>query len=585
MLSIARPLVIGVSLLIAIWTAYDMYMRTGQQQLWGYRPLLLFGALLVLFHGIVRPIGRPSATLLKLSTLSGLLLGLGFPGILPLPILLFAGFVPLLLLEDTISKSDMPGKGRKVFRYSYHSFLLWNILSTFWVANTALAAGVVAIMLNSLFMALVFTAFHHTRRVMPRVGMLAFIVYWISFEYLHFNWEISWPWLALGHGFSQFPQFVQWYEYTGTFGGTLWVLLGNLLLFTLWRKSSAPVLPTIRLTLWIVLPAAFSAWIYAHYEEDTSRTIKVALVQPNYEPHYEKFAIPEQLQMDRFLAMSAQVVDSTVNYLLWPETSFGYVETRALEAYPAVLRLREFLADFPSLKLITGLDAYHVFLPGEAHSRAVRRTDRGNGQVMYFEVLNAAAQFSGESSETPIYRKSKLVPGPEILPYREIFGVFKPIIEQVQGTVSGVGTQAARGTFNSSSGVIAPVICYESVFGEYFTGYIRKGAQAAFIMTNDGWWDNTSGHRQHLWIGRLRAIETRRSIARAANTGISGFINQRGDVLQASGYGEQAVLTQAIALSDQLTFYVRWGDVIARISLFTTLILLLNSISRHWQRK
>jgi len=204
---------------------------------------------------------------------------------------------------------------------------------------------------------------------------------------------------------------------------------------------------------------------------------------------------------------------------------------------------------------------------------------------MYFEVLNAAAQFSGESSETPIYRKSKLVPGPEILPYREIFGVFKPIIEQVQGTVSGVGTQAARGTFNSSSGVIAPVICYESVFGEYFTGYIRKGAQAAFIMTNDGWWDNTSGHRQHLWIGRLRAIETRRSIARAANTGISGFINQRGDVLQASGYGEQAVLTQAIALSDQLTFYVRWGDVIARISLFTTLILLLNSISRHWQRK
>jgi apolipoprotein N-acyltransferase len=585
MLKIARPLVIGITLLIAIWTAYDMYMRTEQQLLWGHRPLLLFGALLILFHGIFSPSGRKPSLPLRLSTLSGLMLGLGFPGILPFPLWLFAGFVPLLILEEHISQGDLPGKGRQVFRYSYQAFLVWNILSTFWVANTALAAGVVAIMLNSLFMALVFTAFHHTRRIMPRIGLLAFVVYWISFEYLHLNWEISWPWLTLGHGFSQFPQLVQWYEYTGVFGGTAWVLLGNVLLYTLWCKRSTPLLPAIRFALWLLLPAAFSAWIFANYEEDTSNMARVAIVQPNYEPHYEKFDIPETDQMDRFLTLSGDVLDSTVNYLLWPETSFGYVETRAIEGYPAVMRLREFMADYPSLKVITGLDAYHIFLPGEEHSRAVRRTDRGNGQVMYFEVLNAAAQFSGESPETPIYRKSKLVPGPEILPYREIFGVFKPIIEQVQGTVSGVGTQAQRSTFNSSSGRIAPVICYESVFGEYFTGYIRNGAQTAFIMTNDGWWDNTAGHRQHLWIGRLRAIETRRSIARAANTGISAFINQRGEVLQASGYGEAAVIKGDIALNDRLTFYVRWGDIIARIAVFTSLILLLNSLSRRLQRK
>ncbi|MBK8704010.1 MAG: hypothetical protein IPN33_10570 [Saprospiraceae bacterium] len=132
--------------------------------------------------------------------------------------------------------------------------------------------------------------------------------------------------------------------------------------------------------------------------------------------------------------------------------------------------------------------------------------------------------------------------------------------------------------FNSGKAGIGPAICYESVFGEYFTGYIRKGAQAIFIMTNDGWWDNTAGHRQHLWYASLRAIETRRSIARAANTGISAFVNARGDISQPTAYGEQAAIRQKITLSDQRTLYVKWGDMIARIAIFLALLWLLNTI-------
>jgi apolipoprotein N-acyltransferase len=428
-----RILCIAISILGAAWAGYSMYHRTGEQLLWGHRPLLLFLALWALVQGLLA--GRKNGAIgwrqMGLSSLSGLLLGLGFPGIVPAPLLMFVGFVPLLWLESEISNSEGKGKGRRVFLHSYNAFLLWNILSTWWVANTALAAGIVAMALNSLFMALVFTAFHHTKHRMPRIAGAAFMAFWMAFEYLHLNWEITWPWLTLGNAFAQFPALVQWYEFTGVFGGSLWILAGNWLIFRAWKQRddrAALRSSVVKIALWLFIPLAVSLWQYFSYKEQGDKTVQVALVQPNYEPHYEKFDIPEDVQMQRFLELSASITDANTDYLVWPETSFGYVETRSMESYPAVVQLRGFMAKYPQLKVIAGIDAYHIFLPGEPHSKAVRSSSSGGG-TMFFEVLNAAAQFSNESEEVQLYRKSKLVPGPEILPYRRFFGIFEPVIK------------------------------------------------------------------------------------------------------------------------------------------------------------
>jgi apolipoprotein N-acyltransferase len=210
----------------------------------------------------------------------------------------------------------------------------------------------------------------------------------------------------------------------------------------------------------------------------------------------------------------------------------------------------------------------------------VREQVRRPGDTMYYEILNAAIQIDPSTREVPLYRKSKLVPGPEILPYRRIFFFMKPLIDKLEGTTAGVGTQPERSVFSSDAGKVAPAICYESVFGEYVTGYIQKGAQAIFIMTNDGWWDNTAGHRQHLYFASLRAIETRRAIARSANTGISAFVNQRGDILQPTRYDEPIAIKGSIRFNDSITFYIRWGDAVARIALFTSILFLLNTFVR-----
>jgi len=106
-----------------------------------------------------------------------------------------------------------------------------------------------------------------------------------------------------------------------------------------------------------------------------------------------------------------------------------------------------------------------------------------------------------------------------------------------------------------------------------------------FIITNDGWWKNTPGYHQHLSFARLRAIETRRSIARSANTGISCFINQRGDVLQATNWWVATSIKGTINANDEITFYVKAGDYIARISLFVAALILLQLISVWLMKK
>ena len=140
-------------------------------------------------------------------------------------------------------------------------------------------------------------------------------------------------------------------------------------------------------------------------------------------------------------------------------------------------------------------------------------------------------------------------------------------------------TQTERTVFTNDSGWgVAPVICYESIYGDYVADYIRNGANVIFIVTNHGWWGNTPGHRQHLQYASLRAIETRKDIARSANTGISAFIDQKGMIHQATSYWEPAVIRQDVLFNDYTTFYIRYGDIIGRVCILLAIVTLLITI-------
>jgi apolipoprotein N-acyltransferase len=181
-----------------------------------------------------------------------------------------------------------------------------------------------------------------------------------------------------------------------------------------------------------------------------------------------------------------------------------------------------------------------------------------------------------------------LVTGVEKMPHKEILGFLENLVVELGGAMRSNGTQEFREAFASpQDGTrVAPVICWESIFGEYVTDYVGEaGANFLFIVTNDGWWKNTPGHRQHNSYARLRAIETRRSVARSANTGISSLINQRGEELARIGWWERSGLRGTLNSNDHITFYVKHGDFIGRIAVLLAVILLLYSISIRYIKR
>jgi apolipoprotein N-acyltransferase len=522
--------------------------------------------------------------LLLLSLLSGLLLtpawyewGNG--------LILAVALIPLLFVEDYLDDHKSEFGSRVFFRYASLTFLVWNIATTWWIVNAALVGVIAAVLINTLMWSLVAWFFHIAKRKLgPQLGYLSLILFWISWEFLYHNAEISWPWLSLGNGFAYNIRLIQWYEYTGIMGGTLWVLVLNVLIFILIKNYRAGIskqkllAQSIFILIILLGPITISLVRFKTYvEKPAPKTVVV--IQPNIDP-YEKFvSIPSQEQTMVQLTEAARVADGTVDYFVAPETSINNnIWTDQIEMVPDVIMIRHFLTIYPKAAYVPGIQCYKRYLPGEKLSENAREIP---GTGTYYESFNAAIQLDS-TKNVPVYFKSKLVSGVEKMPYARYLRFLEKLTLKLGGTMRGWGTQNYRGVFFSAgdSTGVSPVICYESVYGEFVAGYVKNGANLLFVITNDGWWGDTPGYHQHAAYSSLRAIETRRSIARSANTGISCLINQRGEVLQKLGWWKRGALKGVLNKNDAMTFYVKNGDYIGRSACYISLLVILLFITR-----
>ncbi|MEO5570358.1 MAG: apolipoprotein N-acyltransferase [Bacteroidia bacterium] len=521
---------------------------------------------------------------LFLSLLSGVLLFLAWPqnGFAPL---LFISWIPLLIVEDYFYK-ERKIKSKKLFGLSYLVFLTWNVLTTWWVWNATDIGSITAFVCNALFMTLVFMLFHFTRcKTGNVIGYISLPVYWISFEYIHLQWDLSWPWLTLGNGFASYYKWVQWYEYTGILGGSLWVLVVNILLFKIFFQSKAFnfKLQAIFTVAIVIFPIIFSLIRYNSYKE-TSHPVNIAIVQPNIDPYNEKFSgLTSHDQLIKLLQLSSTVTDTSTAYLVAPETALASsIWENDLHSHPDIKFLRSFIKAFPKLNVVIGASTARLYDDGKPHSPTARKfTNRPE----FYDVYNTALQLDNFSDSIQVYHKSKLVPGVEKMPYPQLFGFLEKLSINLGGASGSLGSEKEPFVFTSKDSIkIAPIICYESVYGDYVSHYVRKGAQLLFIITNDGWWGNTPGHRQHLVYGRLRAIEMRRSIARSANTGISCFINQRGDISQPTKYWEDDAIKSTLNANNGMSFYAKHGDGFFKIFCWTSLLFLGYSLLKKYRK-
>lgn len=522
--------------------------------------------------------------LLLLSLLSGILLAVAWPlnGFTPL---IFVALVPLFFVQQHLGDTGKRG----MLWYAWLAFLIWNALTTWWIWNATHTGAVVAIILNSLFLALVFQIFHLSKKWLfnNSRGFFILILYWISWEYFNMNWDLSWPWLTLGNVFASKHLWIQWYEYTGVMGGSLWILCANVLAFNIIRYFLAKqkqwaFVNIILMVLLIAVPVIISLNIYHHYKE-TKNPVNVVVVQPNTDPYTEEFNLPPSVLIQRNLKLAREKVNDSTDYVVFPESTIQEeIWEGSLNRSQSLKTLRRYVMKHPNLSMVIGASTFRWLKPGEKRTNAARLYRKG----LYYYAYNTAF-YIDHSPFIQVHHKSKLVPGVEEMPSWFILKPLEHFAINLGGVVGTLKEDNHISLFtNDSSGTkIATMICYESVYGDFVRQYVNQGAQIIFVITNDGWWGNTPGYKQHFSFAVLRAIETRRDVAQSSTTGYSGFVDQRGDVLQRSEYGKPAVLSQTMNLNDKLTYYMKKGDYLAHITSFFSILIVLASIVQGFLKK
>lgn len=513
-----------------------------------------------------------------LAVLSGLLMALSFPEIGNLNLLMGVAWVPLLMMEHKLK--DSKRAGMKIFLLSYLTFVIYNTHTSFWIYFADPIASFMAFFANALLMAITFWLFYFTKKhVGEKQGYIGFVFFWLAFEYQHYNWDLSHPWLTLGNVFANLPELVQWYEFTGALGGSMWLLVVNLLIFG-WillrlkqqREYKREKVFVIVLAAWLFIPMVYSVIRYATYSEEIN-PIEVIVSQPNVDPYTEKFGddmLAYDEQLDSVVRPVSKLITDKTKFVLAPETAiaFDFQESEFQRGQPYFDFLDSALQSWNGPDLLIGASTYKIF--NTKKSVASRPLSDGR----FWESYNTSIHMGLDKTPKFIH-KSKLVLGVEKIPFIGVLPFMERFAMDMGGASGTLGIESQAVNFSTNEITFASLICYESIYGDWVASFVRNGAQVLFIITNDGWWGNTPGYRQHFQFARLRAVETRRSIARSANTGSSGFINQRGDVLQKSEYDIQLAMRDEINLNNVLTPYVVHGDLIGRISWLATVLILI----------
>ena len=508
-------------------------------------------------------------------------------------ILALFGLIPLLSMERIATMLQK----KRIWLYHYSAFVLWNAITTFWVCNATLGGGLFAVFANALQMSVIFGLFRWSKRKF--YGALPYIflaVSWIAWERFYFDAEISWPWLVLGNSFARSIWAIQWYEVTGALGGSLWVWICNLGLFGFmvslsdgsWIRFNikAKAAAVIGYSAILIVPFIISGRIGKEYQDsmDSPQMLETVIIQPNIDPYNKFKAMTQDQQNAIFIRQAADRLsyrknDSTSSplLLLAPETFTNDIIVGRYDRSLTWRRFTSFLKEYPNVNLLFGASSYdYINAPLRPSATA-----RNVGEDLWVESHNSALM-TDYTGRTEIFHKSKLVVAVEKTPYPSIFCRLDDILGGVMGRCVGqdeISLLNVCGT-NGEMIPIGCAVCYESVYGEYYTDYIRKGAKAMTIITNDAWWGNTPGYRQHLSYASLRAIETRRAIARCANTGISAIISPSGKIVASTEWWKPDVLEGRIPLRDDITFFVSHGDITGRVCTFLFVMLLLALVVR-----
>ena len=527
--------------------------------------------------------------------LSGVLLGLSFPPFgLVGGFLAFFALVPLLIaLEDTV-------RLRNAFTRGYLAMFVLTMIATYWVGGWKgegsvdpflMIAGVALDFVHPLFLFVPILLYDVTRRRFGRIAaLIALPMYWIGFEYWHSTGDFSFPWLSLYNTQTYNRIFIQFIEFTGSYGLSLVIVVINILLYAAIRYSvitgkriaaSADVIGINKYARLKLLTAVLLLFIIPYSyglikdsgSHDGGRSISVTIVQPNINPWDKWSAGTESITDSMERATGTAIKASTINsdLVLWPETAITYPITLPWRQID-LKNLYHFIDEIGK-PILTGIPDREEYIKGRDKIPWDAKTT--SDPMLFHRDWNSAMLFGKDFNGKYFYQryhKQKLVPFGEKVPYVEELPFLGDVFQWSVGLGSwnngegyGLFTLPFKGQFVTApdTAKICTMICYESVYPSYVREFVDRGAELITIITNDGWYGKSSGPYQHNRFAILRAVENRRWVARSANTGISSVIDDKGRILEEKPLFESASITRNIPLLTEKTLYTKLGDFIA----------------------
>ncbi len=510
----------------------------------------------------------PRTKELGLPLASGVLLSLSFP---PFHLLLppFVALVPFLVF---VGRAPQNREGGITVRWAsfwmgvvyFGTVFYWLFTALVYYTWLSLLGYLITVGVLSTFLSVAGWAIHQFRARHSVPFWISAPVFWTAAEWVqgHLG-DLAFPWLGLGNTLSGFPVLVGFADVTGVRGVAFWLVLINSLIAEWWLAGMPRRWPRRAVALAVVLLIPIGYSVVRWSTLDTRPAARVLVVQPN---------IPEDLKLERQAAVDSSYtainnltraqLDSApiVQLVAWPETALPTFARNA----PQWVAWAEDLARTYDVSLLYGAVDVEYF------------PDRS------YDYYNAALFVNSDGVTNGLYRKHYLVPIVERVPYVPVAWMRSlrqkayeeewriPLVGRVSTFLrwfGGFGRGQEEPVFQIDGAGFGVLICYESVFAQLSRTYRRNGADFLVNITNDAWfgrerpwWSRTAALFQHPSHLVMRAIETRMGIARAANTGISFFVDPRGRISQATRLFEPATRVGTVTTTDGLTLYARFGD-------------------------
>ena len=511
--------------------------------------------------------------------ISGILLGLSFPPI-PLPYFVFAGLIPyLIVIEKRTTLSE-------INRFTYFTIFFFNLFTLYWVGSWTkdadpflMISGSVLMFFNPLVFLIPSTLYYFARKYINKnIALFLLPWFWLFYEYIYSISDFKFPWLALSNSLPYFTSYIQIAEIVGSYGLTVLIIYANIFGYLALKKYSTEKRISIGYTsifcAIIIIPVLFGSYKLANISS-TEKNIKVGLIQPNINPNkkWELGNLDEQI--NNYKELSKEAIKKGAEIIIWPETALPvYLLTNRYKAQTRTIQ--KFIDSF-KIPLLTGMPHANFFLDTTKAPDDAKPLKNSKGS---YTSYNSILFFSPENNVKQ-YGKIKLVPFGEKVPLVDIIPILGKWIKWNVGITSwntGTDTLVFNWHLNSGQSInVGGVICIESIYPDFVTAFVERGADFLAVVTNDSWYGNSSGPYQHKEISVLRAVENRRTVVRAANGGISCIIDPYGRTIESTEMFTKRVLVGEVELSNEKTFFASMPLLIPIIAIILTIFIIIIS--------